>query len=103
MTLPLRLLSRLFRSGSAIFGSFLVVYFALFAFEGDRGYSSYVQTSQQVVAAEEKLAEVTEQREGIERKVLALRPDSIDPDMLDEQARSELGFVKSDEVVVLGR
>jgi cell division protein FtsB len=103
MTLPLRMLARLLRSGSAIVGSLLVLYFALFAFEGDRGYANYRATSQQVVAAEEKLAEVTGQRESVERKVVALRPDSIDPDMLDEQARRELGFVKADEVVVLGR
>ncbi len=103
LTLPLRLFARLLRSGSAIVGSFLVLYFALFAFEGDRGYSTYRATSQQVTEAEAKLAEVRAERLAIERKVVALRPDSIDPDLLDEQVRRELGYVKRDEIVILGR
>jgi cell division protein FtsB len=101
--LPLLILGRIFRSGSAVIGGLLVIYFALFAFEGDRGYANYRHMQQQVMVAESKLAEVQAEREAIERKVVALRPTSIDPDLLEEQARSELGFVREGDIVILGR
>ena len=103
VSFSLKLLARTFRSGGALIGGFLVLYFALFAFEGDRGYSNYRSMIREVQAAELKLDQVRAVREAIERKVVALRPTSIDPDMLDEQARTELGFVKPNEVVIIGR
>lgn len=103
LKLPLFLLGRLLRSGVAALGVLLILYFTLFALEGDRGYASLQTTQLQVQEAEAKLAQVKGQREAIERKVVALRPSSIDRDLLDEQVRSTLGYVKPGEIVVLGR
>jgi len=37
----------------------------------------------------------------LEHRVSLLRPESVDPDMLEEQARSRLGLTDRDEVVIL--
>ncbi len=41
-----------------------------------------------------------EEQEILERRVQLLRPDSLDPDMLEERARKVLNFAKKDEVVI---
>ena len=96
-------MGRLIRSGGALVGILPVLYFALFAFEGDRGLSSLQSLENQVAAAEEELEKVQGEREGVERKVAALRPESIDADLLEEVARSDLGYVRPGEVVILNR
>ena len=99
----LMMVSRLLRSGGAVVGVLFVLYFALFAFEGDRGLASLQSLESQVAEAQADLDRVLGEREAIERKVVALRPGSIDPDLLEEVSRSELGYVRPDEVVILGR
>ena len=46
---------------------------------------------------EARLAELKAQRLKIEHKVVLLRPESIDPDKLDEEARAMLGFVHAND------
>lgn len=103
LALPLRLLSRVFRSGVAALSLLLIAYFGLFALEGDRGYASLQTTQRHVAEAQARLTQVRAEREVIERKVIALRPGSIDADLLDEQARENLGFVRPGEIIILGR
>ena len=38
--------------------------------------------------------------EALERRVHLMRPSSIDPDMLDEQVRSVLGFAREGELII---
>lgn len=99
----LRLVGRAVRSGGAVVGTVLVLYFALFAFEGDRGLSSLQSLERRVRDAEAQLDTVSAERQAVERKVVALRPGSLNADLLEEVARSELGYVKPGEVVILGR
>ncbi len=47
-----------------------------------------------------KATAIREERLALERKVSLMRPESIDPDMLDELARSTLDFGKRGELVV---
>lgn len=103
LALPLRLVARIFRSGGALFGAFAVIYAVFFVFEGDRSMSSSEQLSMKIAHAQVELDQVRAQREAVERKVVALRPTSIDGDLLDEQARETLGYVKPGEIVILGK
>lgn len=84
-------------------GILFVMYFALFAFEGDRGMTTLGTLQSQVEDAQKQLDQISLQREGIERKVVALRPQSLDTDLLEEVARSELGYVRPDEIVILNK
>ncbi len=44
-----------------------------------------------------------EVRERLERDVSLLRPESLDPDMLDERARAILNLANKDDLVMLKR
>ena len=39
-------------------------------------------------------------RRDLERDVALLRPESLDPDLLDERARAALGFAHPDELTI---
>ena len=49
---------------------------------------------------EEHLQDVREAREAENRQVGLLRSESLDPDMLDEQARLQLNYTKDNELVI---
>lgn len=50
---------------------------------------------------ENQLREVVFEREELEEKVQALRPESINRDLLDQQVRQKLGYTHPDDVVIL--
>lgn len=101
LRLIFRLPLRIMRSGGAIVGLLLMGYIGLFAMQGDRGFSSLQHLNRKVTAAEQELAEVKAEREAMERRVVAMRPEGIDRDLLDESVRKQLGYVGSNEIVLL--
>jgi len=82
-------------------GLTLVVYFAYHTVQGDRGLMAWWQLNQEVKQAEETLAQLDETRTTLDRRASLLRPDHLDPDMLEERARLMLNMGRDDEVVVL--
>jgi cell division protein FtsB len=77
-----------------------VAYFAYHTVEGDRGVLAWVRLKNEILEAELQLAKVATERQSIEHRVLLLRPDHLDPDMLEERARVMLNMGRDDEVVV---
>ncbi|MBF0562302.1 MAG: septum formation initiator family protein, partial [Alphaproteobacteria bacterium] len=61
-----------------------VVYFSYHAVQGDRGLLAWWQFRHEIQQAQAHLAQVNAQREALERRVKLLRPESLDPDLLDE-------------------
>lgn len=49
---------------------------------------------------EDRLAKVTARKQAIEDKVRLLRPESLDPDMLDERARAHLHLAGPRDLVI---
>ena len=82
-------------------GLTLVVYFAYHTVQGDRGLMAWWQLNQEVKQAEETLAQLDETRTTLDRRASLLRPDHLDPDLLEERARLMLNMGRDDEVVVL--
>ena len=78
-----------------------VGYFAYHTVEGDRGVLAWMHLRNDIVDAELQLAKVTSERQQLEHRVLLLRPDHLDPDMLEERARAMLNMGHPDEVEVL--
>ena len=76
-------------------------YFAYHAVQGERGLLAYVQLQHQLEQAKAVNQELDGQRAELEQKVKLLRPDSLDPDMLEERAREVLNYAREDEVVVM--
>jgi len=68
--------------------------------QGDRGLLAMMRMNQQRESLQHELAEVTTEREYWEHRTRMLRPESIDPDMLNEVVRRTLGYVDQDDVVL---
>lgn len=83
-----------------LIGLCAVVYFAYHTVEGDRGVLAWIRLKNELLEAELQLAKVTEERQSLEHRVLLLRPDHLDPDMLEERARIMLNMGRDNEVVV---
>jgi len=79
----------------------LLGYFAWHAAKGPRGYSFRDTLAAAALSLEEKYAENEKRRKLLENKVVLLRPESIDPDLLDELARSQLQMAAPGDVVVM--
>lgn len=80
-----------------------VAYFAYHTVEGDRGVLAWIRLKNEILEAELQLAKVTTERQALEHRVLLLRPDHLDPDMLEERSRAMLNMGREDEVVIFDR
>jgi cell division protein FtsB len=58
-----------------------------------------LERRKEVLAGE--LAGLKEVKDRLERDVALLRPESLDPDMLDERARALLGYVDRRDAILL--
>ena len=79
----------------------LLGYFAWHASKGPRGYAFRDKLAAKADGLQEKYAVIEQQRLRMENKVALLRPASIDPDLLDELARSRLDMTAPGDVVVI--
>lgn len=77
-----------------------LAYFSWHAFHGDHGIFARQRLEQRVAQLEGELAELEAQREGLKHRIALLRPESLDPDMIEEQARILLNLVHPDEITV---
>lgn len=82
----------------ALFG-----YFAYHAVQGDRGLIAWIKLSQRVQDAQAERARILAARLALEQRVRLMSPESLDRDLLEEQVRLMLGYVRRDEVVVEDR
>jgi cell division protein FtsB len=69
-------------------------------FYGPRGYPYRDQLLQHSLALTKDRDTIEVQRKTIETRVALMRPESIDPDMLDELARKNLNMVRQNDIVV---
>lgn len=83
-----------------VFGACLVVYFAFQVMQGDRGIIAWRQLEQEIGQVRAVQAETAAVRARLESRVALLRPDNLDPDMLDERARLMLGLVGANDVTI---
>lgn len=86
---------------ATVAGVCIVGYFLYHTVEGDRGWIAQVHLQNEVAAAEETLAKLRQEREALEHRVHLMSPDSLDPDLLDEEARKTLNYSKPNEIVIL--
>ena len=80
-----------------------VAYFAYHAMHGRYGFINWLTLQDRVATLQEELKEVRGERDRLDRRVALLRPESLDPDLLDERARAALGYVDPNEIVILDR
>lgn len=84
----------------SILGALLFAYFMFHAIQGDRGLFAWVQMKQQIGYASADLAASETQRQTWERRIVLLRDDRLDRDMLDERVRMVTGLGSKNELVI---
>ena len=77
----------------------LLGYFGWHAYKGPRGFPYKEAEQAKLAALEIKYDALHAERLRLENKVALLRPESIDPDLLDELARGNLELAKPTDVV----
>lgn len=84
-----------------LIGCLAVAYFTYHLVNGERSLLAWRHMDSEIAEAENRLAHLQDERVAMERRANLLRPDHLDPDMLEERARAILNFARPDEVVVL--
>ena len=79
----------------------LSLYFGYHLVEGERGLIAWVRLTEQIRDAKSQAAQIHAERDAQDRRVSLLRPEHLDPDLLDEQARAALNLVGPGELVIL--
>ena len=76
-------------------------YFAYHLVQGDRGLGAWLRLTQEMRVAKNNLAKVSSERGALDRRVDNMRPDHVDPDLLDEEIRRTLDLAAPNEIVIL--
>ena len=78
----------------------LIFYFAVHAFTGEQGLLSSNQRDATLLAKRRELALLQAQRDDLEKRAHLLRDTSLSADLLEERARSLLGFADPRDYVI---
>jgi len=70
------------------------------ASNGERGLNAKAAHDAQMAQLQDELAKLRQERARWERRVDAMRSESVDRDLLDEEARAVLDRVGKDDVVI---
>jgi cell division protein FtsB len=75
-------------------------YFAWHAWQGPRGFSYRDGLAIKLAELQTDSAAIVKTRQSLEGKVSLMRPDHVDPDLLEELARSQLDMAGANDLVV---
>ncbi|WP_212525974.1 septum formation initiator family protein [Actibacterium sp. MT2.3-13A] len=78
----------------------LATYFTFAAVQGDQGLFRRIQIEAETQALRAEHAALAAELEEMRNKTRRLSDDYLDLDLLDEQARSVLGMIRADEIVI---
>ena len=78
----------------------VIGYFAYHSLNGQYGLVSWLALEKRAIQLEGELSGIKSEREKLEYRVALLRPESLDPDLLEERARQTLGYARPNEVTI---
>ena len=87
--------------GLYTFAALFIGYFAANAFTGNHGLRAQQDLEHQLTAMKGDLMQLKAERAVWERRVSLLRADRLDPDMLDERARTLIGYADPRDLTLL--
>jgi len=96
-----RLRSVLTALGLYVIAAFLIGYFGVNAFNGNRGLKAKQDIDRQIASLSAELARLHAVRAQWERRIALLKSNAIDPDMLDERARVLLDYVHPNDLTLM--
>jgi cell division protein FtsB len=82
-------------------GACVVGYFLYHTIEGEHGWVAEARLQTEVGTAQASLAKLQSEHEALEHRVHLMRPESLDPDLLDEESRKTLNYSKPNEIIIL--
>jgi cell division protein FtsB len=82
------------------FTAFLLVYFAYHALSGSRGVWAMLKLRGEIDVAQNTLDGVRAERLAMEDRIRGLYTKSLNTDLLEEQARLQLGYAYPQEMVI---
>jgi cell division protein FtsB len=77
----------------------LLIYFVFHSIYGKLGVIAYFKLNKQLVVATQKLELLKSTRIDLEHKTKLMRTESLDKDMLDEQARKSLSVASPNDLM----
>ena len=84
-----------------VIGIALTGYFLYNLIEGEHGLIRWLSLTREIRAESAHLEAARGQRQALDLRVSNLKPDHVDPDLLDEQVRATLNLVAPDEIVIM--
>jgi cell division protein FtsB len=96
-----RLKSALTVLGLYAMAALMIGYFWFHAYSGNRGLRARQDIDVQMAELTAELDRLKAERGQWEKRVALLRPDRIDPDMLDERARALLDYTHPHDAVMI--
>ena len=78
----------------------VIGYFGVNAYTGNHGLRAKQDLDQQIAQLTSELDALKSERASWERRVALLKPESIDPDMLDERARVLLDYADPRDITL---
>jgi len=101
MDFQLRNLQRLSQKAIGTFLTLSVIsYFVYHSIQGDRGILAWITLQERLSQYQNDLKAILQTRQDLEEMVQALRPESIQRDVLDQRVRLH-GYARSDELIIL--
>jgi cell division protein FtsB len=84
-----------------VLGIALTGYFAYNLVEGDRGFDAWLRLTREIRAENARLEALRVERQALSLKVSDLKPNHLDPDLLDERVRASLNLAAPSEIVIM--
>lgn len=79
----------------------IIAYFAYHMFSGGRGIAALISLNSQISSIHNELELVRMERLQLEHSSNLLKSESLDLDLLEEQAKKVLGYAKPQEIVII--
>ena len=94
-----------FLTGLALYtmAAAIIGYFGINAYTGRYGLTARQELDQEIISLTSELVRLKQERAEGERRVSLLRYDRVDPDMLDERARFQLGYANPHDLIRINR
>lgn len=99
-----KLEKNLWKSFIGVFFPFaLILYFIYHAIQGNHGILAWFEVEKKLRIAQEELTRLKKIHYDMDHRVRMLRPETLDPDLLDERVRSVLNLAKKEDFVVIDK
>lgn len=81
----------------------MIAYFGFHAYHGDHGIRAKQQFLVEIADLNAELQALRREKAEVDRRVVLMRTEALDPDMLDQRAREILNFADPRELILIER